>query len=132
MWPQVLEKAWAKVKGSYETSSGGYLATGIRALVGCPVFMYDDINNTDDYYNLMKEAEDVDYLVAISTLDEGYFSDQYGLLPGHQYTVLALFTLEETDGTENEMILMRNPWKESYYSGEWDHTDSRWTSSLIS
>jgi len=54
MWPPILEKAWAKVKGSYETSSGGFLATGLRALVGSPVFMYDDIDDVDEYYDLMK------------------------------------------------------------------------------
>ena len=83
MWPPILEKAWAKTKGSYETTNGGYLATGLRALVGSPVIMYDEISDVDSYYNLMQEAEDAGYLVAISTLDKDNFSSRYGMLPGH-------------------------------------------------
>jgi len=94
--------------------------------------MYDDINHAGYFFDVMKDAEDVGYLVAISTLDEGDFDESgYGLLPGHQYSVLALFTMTETDGTEHDMLLVRNPWKISYYEGEWDAYDSRWTDDLI-
>ena len=92
--------------------------------------MYDDISDEDTYFDLMKEAEDAGYLVAISTL-EADFADIYGVLPGHQYTVLACFTLTESDATSHEMIMLRNPWKESTYVGDWDNADSRWTPSLI-
>lgn len=39
-WPPILEKAWAKVKGNYEASEGGFMSTGLRALTGAPVFRY--------------------------------------------------------------------------------------------
>lgn len=40
-WGAILEKAWAKVKGSYRTSyDGGFMTNGIRALVGSPVFTF--------------------------------------------------------------------------------------------
>jgi hypothetical protein len=40
MWGPLLEKAWAKLKGSYEAADGGFLESGMRALTGCPVFSY--------------------------------------------------------------------------------------------
>jgi hypothetical protein len=40
MWVPVLEKAWAKAKGSYEQINGGYLQNGLKALTGVPVFSY--------------------------------------------------------------------------------------------
>lgn len=40
LWGPILEKAFAKVKGSYAAANGGFTATGIRALTGIPVFDY--------------------------------------------------------------------------------------------
>ena len=40
MWMPILEKAWAKLKGSYEMADGGLLENGLRMLTGVPVFYY--------------------------------------------------------------------------------------------
>ena len=40
MWGPILEKAWAKVKGSYSNADDGYFSTGLRSLLGIPVFYY--------------------------------------------------------------------------------------------
>jgi len=40
MWAPILEKAWAKVKGNYESSEGGFAPSGLRAITGSPVFTY--------------------------------------------------------------------------------------------
>jgi hypothetical protein len=38
MWAPVLEKAWAKIKGSYAIAgSGGFTSNGMRAILGVPV-----------------------------------------------------------------------------------------------
>ena len=44
MWGPLLEKAWAKMKGTYEGADGGFLENGLRALTGCPVFTYKSID----------------------------------------------------------------------------------------
>ena len=40
MWVPLLEKAWAKIKGTYQNSDGGYLQNGLRTLTGAPLFTY--------------------------------------------------------------------------------------------
>lgn len=40
LWGAILEKAWAKVKGSYEAATDGVMSNGLRALTGAPVFNY--------------------------------------------------------------------------------------------
>lgn len=40
MWAPILEKAWAKVKGNYGQTSGGFVVSGLRALTGAPTFTY--------------------------------------------------------------------------------------------
>ena len=37
MWGPLFEKAWAKVKGSYATSAGGFNETGLSSFVGLNV-----------------------------------------------------------------------------------------------
>ena len=37
MWAPLLEKAWAKVKGTFSGGAGGFMTTGIRAITGAPV-----------------------------------------------------------------------------------------------
>lgn len=29
------------------------------------------------------------------------------------------------------MIMLRNPWGSTYYSGDWNYRDSRWTDELV-
>jgi len=57
-WAPLLEKAWAKVKGTYTASEAGFTATGLRAITGSPVFEHEfDGKNIDDiskYYGYMK------------------------------------------------------------------------------
>lgn len=62
MWGPVLEKAWAKVKGSYTNSERDNIVNGIRSLTGIPLFFYQtvDIYNKkllDDYFELLIDAE---------------------------------------------------------------------------
>lgn len=37
MWAPLIEKAWAKVKGTYLQTDGGFNANGLRSITGAPV-----------------------------------------------------------------------------------------------
>ena len=41
MWSAIIEKAWAKMKGTYTSADTGFNVNGLRALTGAPVFTYD-------------------------------------------------------------------------------------------
>ena len=48
----LLEKAWAKMKGTYTHADGGFVENGLRALIGCPVMSYNTaIQNADTVFN---------------------------------------------------------------------------------
>ena len=54
-WAMLLEKAWAKVKGTYEHADGGFVQNGLRALIGCPVYSYLTSNqNADTVFAVLK------------------------------------------------------------------------------
>ena len=79
MWAPLLEKAWAKVKGNYLNSEGGYVVSGIRALTGVPTFVYKayTLGTSSKYlslaeaFTLIKLAEDARYIMATGTDGSG-------------------------------------------------------------
>lgn len=43
MWAPMLEKAWAKIKGSYFNMDEGFVENTMRAIIGVPVYSYGDV-----------------------------------------------------------------------------------------
>jgi hypothetical protein len=134
-WAAILEKAWAKVKGNYEMAEGGFVITGLRTLTGAPVFKYDtkDIGTSsglsmDATFDLLAAADDADYPIGAGTAGGGDDSgrNDCGIATSHAYSVLATFEMDSTD-----MLLMRNPWGVTYYTGIWKYDDSNWTDALV-
>lgn len=123
VWPALLEKAFAKVKGSYAAANGGFVETGIRSLTGAPVFTYYAGDMTDDeLFSSMKEANDLDYIMGAGTygLSDSYTND-CGVVAGHAYTIMEAFELTDEDGdVAAEVYMVRNPW------GSTGKTDGLW------
>jgi hypothetical protein len=44
----------------------------------------------------------------------------------HAYSILAPFTIVDA-GVTWKLLLARNPWGVTFYKGDWDYTDARWT-----
>jgi len=59
MWAPLLEKAWAKVKGTFSGGEGGFMTTGLRALTGVPVesFSLGRISNIESLWAQLLEAD---------------------------------------------------------------------------
>ena len=55
IWVLLLEKAWAKVFGSYARIEGGFSAVALRGLTGTPAkgYIHDEMSNKDDFWTLL-------------------------------------------------------------------------------
>lgn len=139
MWAPILEKAWAKVKGSYEAAEGGFTVSGLRSLIGAPVFTYDvaDIGTSnglslDDTFALLTEANNANYPMGAGTAgtsDSG--RNDCGIATAHAYSILETFTMTDTSSVAHKMLLVRNPWGVTYYTGAWHKGDTNWTNALV-
>ena len=53
-----------------------------------------------------------------------------GIAQAHAYSILAAFEMVNGAATI-DMLLMRNPWGITYYTGTWSHNDTNWTDALV-
>ena len=102
IWAPLLEKAWAKIKGSYMSADGGFIQNGIRALTGCPVFTYwtSDITDYEETWTLLREQDiDGNYLLGAATSStSGTKYNSFGVANGHAFSILSVFPLRDTTG----------------------------------
>jgi hypothetical protein len=125
MWPAIMEKAYAKLWGSYgAVGSGGDPATAMRALTGGEVTHHSldsnplealaGINVTanptspaklDAVYNDIKAATEADKMVVAATYGNNAVQNVPGVVGGHAYTVMGV---AEENG--QKYVVMRNPW----------------------
>lgn len=107
LWPQILEKAYAQWKGSYDGIEGGMGANALSALTGARpgFFPVTGEMSADSVWAKLKSAcANGGCVVADST---GFREKVSGVVGDHTYAVLGV---EEKDG--QRLVKLRNPWGE--------------------
>jgi calpain-15 len=130
LWVILIEKAWAKVHGSYERIEAGFAEEVLRDLTGapCEVLNHDDENLWDK----LQEGEKEGYLMAASagtTEASKALLEEMGLIGNHSYGILDIKSIETLDGPE-QLINLRNPWGDFEWTGDWSDQSSNWTPDL--
>jgi calpain-15 len=65
MWVMILEKAWAKIHGSYRRIESGSTVQTLRDLTGAPGNQYV-ISETENMWDIIVEANEKDYILCCS------------------------------------------------------------------
>lgn len=139
IWAALLEKAYAKIIGTYTHADGGYTANGIRTLTGLPVYEYyssqfgENDSSLEEMWDLLMDADDNDYIMGAGTSGDGddSYSNDCGIAKSHAYSIVAAFEMDDSDDETHRMLLIRNPWGSNGYSWDWNADDSDWTADLI-
>lgn len=86
-WPVILEKAWAKMYGSYHATQGGKWANAVQAITMAPVIGYDHEDlGVDKVLELVESATAKNFPMGGSVSPKG--ESKYGLKQHHSYAVL--------------------------------------------
>ncbi|MCQ2819830.1 MAG: calpain family cysteine protease [archaeon] len=126
IWVQVLEKAWAKVNGSYAMSIAGLPSETFLALNEASGVTYvHDKYTPDKLWNFLKEGKKAGYDLATScNVQEA--ADELGLVEGHAYSFTGVYEVPKDDGTPLRLVQLRNPWGNFEYTGNFSSDSPSW------
>jgi calpain len=132
-WSALLEKAYAKLHGSYEALKGGTTCEAMEDFTGGVTEKYELNEAPPNLYRIMLNAYERSSLMGCSIdPDPNILEAQTteGLVKGHAYSVthVKYFGIQ-TAGTSGKIPLMRirNPWgNEAEWKGLWSDKSPMW------
>eukprot|EP00754_Rhynchopus_humris_P027649 Rhum_TRINITY_DN150_c0_g1::Rhum_TRINITY_DN150_c0_g1_i1::g.471::m.471/K08582/CAPN15; calpain-15 len=145
LWVSLVEKAYAKIHGSFAAIQTGGSAPALGDLTGCPYKTIEFTGDGSTCFNELLENDKNEFLQVLGTpgknlmyVKEGSASaeeqkmwDDYqkvGLICEHSYSLITVFKTSKGD----ELCMIRNPWgNDQEWTGKWsdDDTDS-WTAEM--
>uniref|UniRef100_A0A3Q3B4A9 Calpain-3 n=1 Tax=Kryptolebias marmoratus TaxID=37003 RepID=A0A3Q3B4A9_KRYMA len=155
-WSALLEKAYAKLHGSYEALKGGNTLEAMEDFTGGVTEYFELSNAPADLYGIMKKAlqrgslmgSSVDVsgrkhpgtvkrhgqngemrnvlLCQVSSASSMESRTEQGLVRGHAYSIIALEEVRLKD-TKIRLIRLRNPWGWVLWKGPWSANSKEWS-----
>ncbi|KAG5637238.1 hypothetical protein H0H81_005283 [Sphagnurus paluster] len=134
-WVPLIEKAYAKLHGSYATLNGGQAGEAIEDLTGgVTSFIYTkDVLDPDRFWNEELLLANTDRLFGCSfnNLDSSRSGEEgatvNGLIGAHAYSIL-----RAVEAQGKRFVVIRNPWGESEWTGAWSDGSKEWTPEWLS
>eukprot|EP00753_Platysulcus_tardus_P000361 PLAT10367.1.p1 GENE.PLAT10367.1~~PLAT10367.1.p1 ORF type:complete len:723 (-),score=420.00 PLAT10367.1:102-2270(-) len=132
MWVLLVEKAYAKLHGCYQSLVGGFADYGLQDMTGGAPAKIDLRSRKvaaavkdGTLWGMLKDNQATGLLGAAHRLigKGGHHESHHsqGILAGHAYSVLRL---EEVG--EHRLVKCRNPWGMREWSGDWADGDVMW------
>ncbi|ESO02542.1 hypothetical protein HELRODRAFT_106710 [Helobdella robusta] len=143
-WPALVEKAYAKLYGSYEALNGGELAEALEDFTGGVTESFDineehlrtSFERKAQFYEFLNSLMKNDALIcaAVPALTDAEMEKQtpLGLVKGHAYAVTVIQTVHLKGynlGYRDPlpMVRMRNPWGGIEWMGAFSDRSPEWT-----
>ncbi|XP_019521375.1 PREDICTED: calpain-9 isoform X2 [Hipposideros armiger] len=121
-WSALLEKAYAKLNGSYEALKGGSTIEAMEDFTGGVAETFMTKEAPENFYEILEKALKRGSLVGCSidirNAAESEARTPFGLIKGHAYTVTAIDQVSFRS-QKIKLIRVRNPWGQVEWNGSW-------------
>ncbi|KAK2509929.1 hypothetical protein MC885_019519 [Smutsia gigantea] len=125
-WAPLLEKAYAKLHGSYEVMRGGHMNEAFVDFTGGVGEVLYLRQNTPGLFSVLRHALAKESLVGATALsDRGEYHTEDGLVKGHAYSVTGTHKVS-LGFTKVWLLRLRNPWGRVEWTGAWSDSCPRW------
>ncbi|XP_072545591.1 calpain-1 catalytic subunit [Salminus brasiliensis] len=126
-WPALLEKAYAKVCGSYEDMKSGNVSEALLDFTGGVHMTVNPTTSPQGLWDLIHRAGKAHSLMGCGTSGEAEFNKKLdnGLVEGHAYTVTGVTTVMSHD-KQVQLIRLFNPWGKTEWNGDWSDNSPLW------
>jgi calpain-15 len=136
LWVMLLEKAFAKVFGSFNAIQGGAETEALVLLTGAPgeFVQYTD---AESLWAKIKPMADMGFMLTCGSKNHDKETganaekpdiagsetiDSMGIVSRHAYSILGLYQFDD-----ERLVKMRNPWGKHEWTGDWSDKSNRWT-----
>uniref|UniRef100_A0A8D3BLA5 Calpain 2, (m/II) large subunit b n=1 Tax=Scophthalmus maximus TaxID=52904 RepID=A0A8D3BLA5_SCOMX len=130
-WSALLEKAYAKVSGCYESLSGGSTTEGFEDFTGGIAENYDLQRPPSNMFQIIKKALEAGALLGcsidITSAADSEAVTRQKLVKGHAYSLTGAVEVNYR-GRQEKLVRMRNPWGQVEWTGAWSDGSSEWSS----
>ncbi|KAH8051505.1 calcium-dependent cysteine-type endopeptidase [Aureococcus anophagefferens] len=141
LWPAIVEKAAAKLHGSYGALDSGNAAEALGLLTGLPTRTWPKIHDMlkktgglDELHGALVHAHRSGFIISASCgftglgadeAQEEKIYDRVGLLNAHEYAVLRVVDVTVGAG-KARLVQLRNPWAKREWRGPWSRGGPEW------
>ncbi|XP_056021327.1 calpain-B-like isoform X20 [Ostrea edulis] len=133
-WSALLEKAYAKLEGSYESLKGGSTCEAMVDFTGGVSEFFDLKKAPPNMFSIMLKASQRGSLMGCSIdADPNELEARVdnGLVMGHAYSITSVILMDiETPSMSGKipMVRIRNPWgNEAEWKGRWSDQSREWS-----
>ncbi|UJR38585.1 hypothetical protein I4U23_031249 [Adineta vaga] len=136
LWVPLIEKALAKLNGSYEAIIAGRCCEGLATVTGspCETLILGKTNNPDDknvdldkLWLKLYHARSQKFLMCAMCSNNHISKDEFkssGLLNIHAYS---LQDIKQSNDGKHRLVKLRNPWGGTHrWNGDWSDDSSLW------
>uniref|UniRef100_A0A914H1V6 Calpain catalytic domain-containing protein n=1 Tax=Globodera rostochiensis TaxID=31243 RepID=A0A914H1V6_GLORO len=129
-WSALLEKAYAKLYGSYEALKGGTTSEALEDMTGGLTEFFDLQQPPENLMQMMARGFEMGSLFGCSIeADPKVWEARLpnGLVKGHAYSITGMRMVPTPRG-EVPLLRVRNPWgNEQEWNGAWSDNSSEWS-----
>jgi len=127
LWALLLEKAWAKIYGSYARISGGFPEECLRDFTGAPAAYYptQDPTMKEQIWEEILSGKLNGYVMTCGISEKNVKEE--GLLAAHAYSLLGALTSKNRSGSQVHLVKLRNPWGWKEWNKAYSDQSKDWT-----